>query len=203
LQEVAPQSLDDDFAFMRDLGYDEHEMFKKGRFRPATFWKSSRVSLVATPVHKDRTLLTVFEPAVGSESSNNHVVKENVDGKPLPETKGKGKGQQQQQQQQQQQEQHQQRYWYILNCHLQAGGQAQRRLRQIMEGIKAVVTAAKKLKGTESRSFVGSWRRNAKMTISYILTFFCFCLFFASVRGCLDDDDDDDDDDDYGYGSNV
>lgn len=45
---------------MEDLGYDGVEMFKKGRFRPATFWKSSRCQLAAEPVHKDRTLLTAF-----------------------------------------------------------------------------------------------------------------------------------------------
>ena len=147
LQEVAPQSLDDDFAFMRDLGYDEHEMFKKGRFRPATFWKSSRVSLVAPAVHKDRTLLTVFEPVAVRTSRNPR--NEPVDPQPRPrDTRDKGKSQEKKQQKQQPQpQQQQQRYWYVLNCHLQAGGQAQRRLRQIMEGIKAVVTAAKKLKG--------------------------------------------------------
>jgi hypothetical protein len=126
---------------MRDLGYDKHEMFKKGRFRPATFWKSSRLSLVAPPgaVHKDRTLLTVFEPVTVAAANSNNMDSEEVDSKQR-ETKGKEKGQQQPQQKQQQ-------YWYVLNCHLQAGGQAQRRLRQIMEGIKAVVTTAKKLKG--------------------------------------------------------
>jgi hypothetical protein len=151
LQEVAPRSFEDDFAFMKDLGYDEHEMFKKGRFRPATFWKSSRLSLVTPPVHKDRTLLTIFEPvvpvpvAVSTAVDNNKESTGDEDSfrQQHPEKKGKqGKGQ----------HQPHQRYWYILNCHLQAGGQAQRRLRQIMEGIKAVVTAAKKLKG-KARGF--------------------------------------------------
>lgn len=111
LQEVSPLSFDDDFAFMNDLGYDGKEMFKKGRFRPATFYKSSRVKLITPAVHKDRTLLTIFQP---------------VD----DEMKGGGIN------------------WYILNCHLQAGKQASRRLRQMNEGIKAVFTAARKLKGT-------------------------------------------------------
>jgi mRNA deadenylase 3'-5' endonuclease subunit Ccr4 len=109
-QEVSPLSFETDFAFMNELGYDGQEMFKKGRFRPATFFKSSRVKLITPAVHKDRTLLTIFRP---------------VD----DDTLGNGNN------------------WYVLNCHLQAGKQASRRLRQINEGVKAVLTAARKLKG--------------------------------------------------------
>ena len=104
LQEVAPSSFEDDFAFMAELGYDGHEMFRKGRFRPATFWKTSVCALAAPPVHKDRTLLTAFT----------------VGDKP----------------------------WYVLNCHLQAGKEGKRRVRQINEGVRAVLTLARKLKGT-------------------------------------------------------
>ena len=58
LQEASPISFDDDFAFMfDDLGYDGVELYRKGRFRPATFWKKDRLVLVETPQHKDRTLL--------------------------------------------------------------------------------------------------------------------------------------------------
>jgi hypothetical protein len=102
LQEVSPTSFIDDFLFMKSLGYDECEMFRKGRFRPATFWKSNKCALAAPPVHKDRTLLTTFV----------------VDGAP----------------------------WHVLNCHLQAGKQGTRRVRQIMDGIKGVVTLSKKLR---------------------------------------------------------
>jgi hypothetical protein len=140
---------------MKDLGYNEHEMFKKGRFRPATFWKSSRLSLVAPPVHKDRTLLTVFEPAVvvkpNVNNDNNKIHADSSNGQ--QEKKVKGKVQQKQ------------RYWYILNCHLQAGGQAQRRLRQIMEGIKAVLTAARKFKGKGRFLVRVMWRRRNKNRI--------------------------------------
>jgi endonuclease/exonuclease/phosphatase family metal-dependent hydrolase len=102
LQEVSPLSFDDDFAFMtEELGYTGKEMFKRGRFRPATFWK--RCELAVPAVHKDRTLLTAFR---------------------------RGK-----------------QTWYVLNCHLQAGAEARRRVRQIQEGTKAVITLAKKLKG--------------------------------------------------------
>jgi len=61
LQEIAPESFQDDFAFMRDLGYDGFELYKKGRFRPATFWKTSHCILSSPAVHKDRSLLTAFQ----------------------------------------------------------------------------------------------------------------------------------------------
>ncbi len=40
-------------------------------------------------------------------------------------------------------------YWYVVNCHLQAGQQAPRRVRQIQEAMKGVMTLARKLKQTE------------------------------------------------------
>jgi hypothetical protein len=109
---VSPVSFEDDFAFMAELGYDGKEMYKKGRFRPATFWKKSQCELAAPPVHKDRTLLTSFRLLHKSDA-----------------------------------ESEQSRNWYVLNCHLQAGKQSKRRLRQINEGVRAVVTLGKKLKG--------------------------------------------------------
>ena len=105
-QEVSPESFDQDFEFMKDLGYDGKEMFKKGRFRPATFWKTSQCELVAPPVHKDRTLLTAFRCGLDNK-----------------------------------------RNWYVLNCHLQAGPEAPRRVRQMNEGMRAIITLSKKLKG--------------------------------------------------------
>jgi hypothetical protein len=114
LQEVSPVSFDTDFDFMRELGYDGKEMFKKGRFRPATFWKTSRCEIVTPPVHKDRTLLTAFRvlpPPTVSDPAETHV-------------------------------------WYILNCHLQAGKEGGRRVRQIHEGARSVLTLARKLKRT-------------------------------------------------------
>ena len=61
LQEVSPESFEEDFSFMAELGYDGCELFKKGRFRPATFWKESKCTLVTPAAHKDRTLLTAFK----------------------------------------------------------------------------------------------------------------------------------------------
>lgn len=112
MQEVSPISFEQDFAFMREeLGYDGVEMFKRGRFRPATFWRSSKCKLVSPPVHKDRTLLTAFQ----LDLPQDHL--------------------------------HCNRNWHVLNCHLQAGPQGGRRLRQIDEGVSASFKLAKKLKG--------------------------------------------------------
>ena len=109
LQEVSPLSFEDDFAFMsEDLGYDGVELFKKGRFRPATFWKTDRVALVENPLHKDRTLLTSFRLI----DEKTKVINEE--------------------------------YWHVLNCHLQAGKQGGRRVRQIIEGTNAAIKTAKK-----------------------------------------------------------
>mmetsp|Transcript_3735 Transcript_3735/g.9391 ORF Transcript_3735/g.9391 Transcript_3735/m.9391 type:complete len:485 (-) Transcript_3735:4709-6163(-) len=117
LQEVAPDSFEDDFRFLtEDLGYDGVALFNKGRFRPATFWKTSELELVAPPVHKDRTLLTAFRPIVTKEG-------EEKDGSTATT-----------------------RNLYVLNCHLQAGAQAPRRVRQIHEGMRAIMTLARKLK---------------------------------------------------------
>lgn len=108
LQEVSPESFKDDFAFMKELGYDGVELFKKGRFRPATFWKTDRCTLALPAAHKDRTLLTAFKLL--------------DEGQP----------------------------WFVLNCHLQAAKQGKRRVRQIQEGTKAIITMANKLKVKEA-----------------------------------------------------
>jgi hypothetical protein len=108
LQEVAPDSFAEDFKFMaEELGYDGCELFKKGRFRPATFWRKSKCDLASPASHKDRTLLTAFKMKADGEEA-------------AP--------------------------WFVLNCHLQAGKEGKRRLQQIQEGTKAIMTLAKKLK---------------------------------------------------------
>ena len=108
-----------------DLGYDGVEMFKKGRFRPATFWKTSSLELTAPPVHKDRTLLTSFRRKAGTDddaggNANDKKADKTIDGN-----------------------------WYVLNCHLQAGNNAPRRVRQINEGVRSVMTLARKQKQKE------------------------------------------------------
>ncbi|CAJ1940172.1 unnamed protein product [Cylindrotheca closterium] len=105
-QEVSPDSFSSDFAFMLDLGYDGVELFKKGRFRPATFWKTSQWELGVPAAHKDRCLVTAFRRP-NEEQQNN---------------------------------------WIVCNCHLQAGKQGPRRVRQINEAVKGAMTMARKLK---------------------------------------------------------
>ena len=117
LQEVSPESFEQDFAFMAELGYDGCELFKKGRFRPATFWKESKCTLITPAAHKDRTLLTAFKLKC-------------------------------------QEEENQQEPWFVMNCHLQAGTEGKRRLRQILEGTKAILTMANKLKVKDPASCV-------------------------------------------------
>ena len=112
MQEVSPESFTQDFEFMLELGYDGVEMFRRGRFRPATFWKKEKCTLVTDTIHKDRTLLTVFQ-LNGLEDSHPSYG----------------------------------RNWHVLNCHLQAGPEGKRRVRQIDDGVKSSVRAAKMLKG--------------------------------------------------------
>ena len=61
LQEVCADSFDTDFSFMEDLGYDSSELYRKGRFRPATFWKSNRVCATSAAIHRDRCLILAFQ----------------------------------------------------------------------------------------------------------------------------------------------
>jgi hypothetical protein len=120
LQEVSPLSFNDDFAFMfDDLGYDGVELYRKGRFRPATFWKKDKLVLVDNPQHKDRTLLTSFRRVVqDDEMTLETSISSSSNDKEY--------------------------YWHILNCHLQAGKQGGRRVRQIIEGTNAAIKMAKK-----------------------------------------------------------
>lgn len=131
-QEVSPESFEEDFAFMKDdLGYDGVELFKKGRFRPATFWRTDACSLVAPPVHRDRTLLTTFEI----------LRRDNVDGDNSKNDEEDDDGNKKR------------RNWHVLNCHLQAGAHnGPRRLRQIEEGVGAAFKLSKKLKEDDPTS---------------------------------------------------
>ena len=60
LQELCGESFYEDFDFMAELGYVS-ALYKKGRFRPATFWKPDVVQLVSDPIHKDRSLILHFQ----------------------------------------------------------------------------------------------------------------------------------------------
>jgi len=120
LQEVSPDSFAQDFAFMQELGYDENAMFKRGRFRPATFWKTTDCRLISPPVHKDRSLITAFERLTIKTDDDDTTDEQKQQESPPP--------------------------WYVVNCHLQAGPQGPRRVRQIFDAMKGVLTLARKHK---------------------------------------------------------
>eukprot|EP00510_Aplanochytrium_minuta_P000369 CAMPEP_0184005474 /NCGR_PEP_ID=MMETSP0954-20121128/85_1 /TAXON_ID=627963 /ORGANISM="Aplanochytrium sp, Strain PBS07" /LENGTH=446 /DNA_ID=CAMNT_0026283771 /DNA_START=1 /DNA_END=1341 /DNA_ORIENTATION=+ len=104
LQEVAPDSFETDFDFLKALGYDNKAMHKKGRFRPAFFWKGDKVQLQGEVRAKDRCLVAVFKSILVEACFG------------------------------------------VVNNHLQAGNaQAQRRLRQIHEGIETLRKLRSKL----------------------------------------------------------
>jgi endonuclease/exonuclease/phosphatase family metal-dependent hydrolase len=110
LQEVSAGSFEEDFRWMsEELGYVGCELFKKGRFRPATFWRPSAVSLVSAS-HRDRCIVTAFalEPTAADAAAPTHA---DVS---------------------------------VINCHLQAGPEGARRLRQVLDAVEAAAKGAKK-----------------------------------------------------------
>lgn len=67
LQEVSALSFEEDFDFLVKAGYGALMHQKKGRMRPATFWREDRWrSIVAQ--HKDRTLVVGFSRVSGSSA---------------------------------------------------------------------------------------------------------------------------------------
>ena len=72
-QEASCETFASDFAFMLELGYDCNELYKKGRFRPATFWRGDRLELFGSSIHRDRCLITPFKfkvfPSVVSDTN--------------------------------------------------------------------------------------------------------------------------------------
>jgi hypothetical protein len=128
-QEVAPESFEQDFAFLsKDLGYDGVALYKKGRFRPATFWNTSKCTLVGEPVHRDRCFLTCFTLNNKNENGNQN---ENSEAPPVENAEEAIITPSP--------------YWHILNCHLQAGQNGPRRLRQLDDGITSIVKLERKL----------------------------------------------------------
>jgi len=59
VQETSADSFDEDFAFMKESGYD-HVLHNKFRFRSATFFKQNKFDLKSEK-HGDRTLTTLLE----------------------------------------------------------------------------------------------------------------------------------------------
>jgi len=67
LQEVSDQSFDQDFQFLCDAGYAALMHEKKGRMRPATFWRRDGWESLGA-VHKDRTLVVVLKRLIGPDA---------------------------------------------------------------------------------------------------------------------------------------
>ena len=116
LQEVSAESFDADWTFLREAGY-ECALFGKGRLRPATFWRATRLALctadgklardsesgTAGVISGDRTLTTMLR-VIGE------------DGVPIPTSP----------------------LVFVVNCHLSAGDEARRRLRQVHEALDSI-----------------------------------------------------------------
>uniref|UniRef100_A0A0G4HGE9 Endonuclease/exonuclease/phosphatase domain-containing protein n=1 Tax=Chromera velia CCMP2878 TaxID=1169474 RepID=A0A0G4HGE9_9ALVE len=144
LQECAPDSFTQDFAFMEANGY-VGLLANKGRFRNATFWKTSSksdtknnaVSLVEV-CHGDRALVTGFQfkclptgaegeggekseaPNFSSSSASDTVSPSPVEKDPsLPVV-------------------------FVVNCHLVSYGSPDRRLRQVHQALEFIRKQAQK-----------------------------------------------------------
>eukprot|EP00750_Incisomonas_marina_P012226 INCI16666.1.p1 GENE.INCI16666.1~~INCI16666.1.p1 ORF type:complete len:689 (-),score=155.48 INCI16666.1:45-2111(-) len=65
LQEMAGWSIDEDWEFLKEAGYD-CAVYKKDRMRPGTFWRRDRFELWSTEkasvVHTDRMVVTLLKP---------------------------------------------------------------------------------------------------------------------------------------------
>ncbi|CAJ1335463.1 unnamed protein product [Effrenium voratum] len=114
LQEVSEPSFSSDFAFLPAAGYEAVLHDKKGRMRPATFWRSSEWEKVGVQ-HKDRTLVVTLRKLGGQNA-----------GKTV----------------------------FVVNVHLSAGPNADRRLRQVQEALDVVSKDAKKLQLEDSAVLV-------------------------------------------------
>ena len=63
LQETSPESFAADFRFLTEAGYDAL-IHRKGRLRPATLWRTDRLTLIGAQ-HRDRVLVTTLAPTDG------------------------------------------------------------------------------------------------------------------------------------------
>mmetsp|Transcript_24750 Transcript_24750/g.41857 ORF Transcript_24750/g.41857 Transcript_24750/m.41857 type:complete len:632 (+) Transcript_24750:90-1985(+) len=166
-QEVSAESFEGDFAFMEELGYDRSEMYKRGRFRPATFWKSSRVEAVADPFHRDRVLVIPFRRVQVTTSADMQTESENdqcsatIKAPPPPPP-------------------HSHSHstisvptlpdidlpLYVANCHLQAGEHAaERRLRQMHDALESIRKDAVKViqkYQTNTNKIISSFKKSRK-----------------------------------------
>ena len=68
IQEASGDTFDEDFAFLKEAGYD-HCLHNKFRFRCATFFKKNKFALKEV-AHKDRNLVTALQTADGKHLLN-------------------------------------------------------------------------------------------------------------------------------------
>lgn len=81
LQEASEPTFEEDFAALREAGYD-CVLHKKYRFRNATFWHRERFTLTSEH-HKDRTLVTTLRH--NTSGRHVHIVNAHLSGGPAPE----------------------------------------------------------------------------------------------------------------------
>jgi endonuclease/exonuclease/phosphatase family metal-dependent hydrolase len=121
LQEVRPESHEQDFNYMSALGYDQSEIYRKGEFCPMIFWKSNKVTAISPPVHRDRCLIIAFESTIKEQQRT------------VPDERKI-------------EEINLQLPLYICNCHLQAGvDNSERRFRQVFDALDTIRKHAVKL----------------------------------------------------------
>lgn len=110
LQELVDCSFKADWDFMEKLGYANYALFRKGRFRPATFWRPS-LELAGDIIHKDRVLVTPLRRVPGaSADTSTSAAPSSIDCRPII---------------------------FVVNCHLKAMNDPDRRLRQVHEAVDA------------------------------------------------------------------
>ena len=120
LQECCADSFDTDWSFLLDAGY-ESALYSKGRMRPATFWKKDRMALC------DAAGEPVNEPPAGmlhGDRTLTTMLRLRDEAGALAARPP----------------------LYIVNCHLSAGPEARRRLRQTHDALESIKKARNKLK---------------------------------------------------------
>lgn len=120
LQECSADSFETDWSFLLDAGYDS-ACYSKGRMRPATFWKRDRMALC------DAAGEPVDEPSGGLLQGDRTFttmlrLRDEAGAAFVRPT------------------------IHIVNCHLSAGPEARRRLRQTHEALDGIKKARNKLK---------------------------------------------------------
>ncbi len=113
IQEADGETFDDDFDFMRSMGYD-HVLHRKFRFRCATFYQREKFPL-EKEAHKDRTLVTSLIRKGGGGGGGG--TRNNKDEDAPTDQRCE------------------EDVLYIVNCHLSGGAAPERRLRQVNDGL--------------------------------------------------------------------